>query len=401
MISASGCRDFLRQDPDPWLDFYTARQEIQEHKQSTAAPVKTYSFSAQEMSLPLFIRWFSDKTGAGVVYANEADNFRITCEFKNNTPDEIMNMISRRFDFELVKQNNAYYLGKLKPEDRGMYVKKIKGYSQEEITAAITVFLSEFGKCYVQKDGVVVVSDREKVLGKVIEMLNLLESSTENSWIIQYYFVVLSNDLLLQGGANVVTSGEIAYKYNKDGGLTTDIKDVGQNITINFNLKSSLVDVQSTPMFIIRDGTESSWQDGQSVPIPQKTVSSYGVVTTTGFQYIDTGIVVKTKLRETNSGAILTVDLSDTSITGYNEYQPILKKSALKTESMISSGSVYLLGEFCKYDNTKKLSQVLDLEGETQKQKLQLFCRAYKINRYLPQKDDKAEQNVCDAIEHR
>lgn len=385
IITLSGCQQLISEKKkDPWLDFYTKDISAPVVKTASKVEEKKYSFSATDMNLPMFIRWFSDRTGVGVVYSSEGDNFKITAEFKNNTPEEIMNMLARRFDFELIKSQNTFYLGTLKPEDKGIYVKKIGGYLQADITSAITVFLSEFGKVFVQKDGVVIVADREKVLSRVIEMLEYLENSSENSWIVQYYLISQRKELKAQAGGDLKTSGSLAYNYNKDSGFTYTAKDLGQSLDLVLNLTSDLIQVHGTPMFLLRDGTSSYWQDGTSYPIPRKTVSNYGIVTTTGYDYKDCGLVINTTLRECKSGAVLTVDIQDSTITGYvDQSQPILSKTQIKTETVVKSGNVYLIGEFNLHTTRGDQANVLDFTSAESKVAIQLFCRTYKIERYI------------------
>lgn len=395
MTGLSGCiQPISDKVKDPWLDFYTKDVSSGQGTDKVILDLKKYSFSASDMPLPLFIRLFSDKTGTGIIYSAAADSYKITAEFKNNTPDEIMSMIARRFDFELVKSQNTYYLGNLKPEDKGIFVKKVGGYTQENLQSAVAVFLSEFGKVFVQKDGVVIVSDREKVLSKVVEMLDYLENSMGNSWVIQYYLVSQRKELKVQAGGDLKTSGQLAYNYNRDGGFTYTAKDLGQSLEVVLNFSSDLIKVHGSPMFLIRDGSTAYWQDGTSYPIPKKTVSDYGTVTTTGYDYKDCGLVINTTLRECRQGAVLTVDLQDSTITGYVDgSQPILSKTQLKTESPIKSGHIYLLGEFNFTTKRGDQANTLDFTASESKIAIQLFCRTYKIERYINVSSDETSSD--------
>lgn len=397
MTVLSGCiQSPISEKPkDPWLEFYTKDLSKIEVKKHVENEIKKYSFSIQDMDLALFVRLFSDKTGAGIIYSVDADSFKFTAEFKGNTPDEIMTMLARRYDFELVKQGSTYYVGKLRPEDRGMFIKKIKGYDSVEIQEAVTIFLSDIGKSYTQKDGVILISDRESVLSRISDMFDQLENLSENSWIIQYYLVSQRKELKVQAGGDLKTSGQLAYNYNKDGGFTYTAKDLGQSLEIVLNFSSDLINVHAMPMFLIRDGCRAYWQDGTSYPIPKKTVSDYGTVTTTGYDYKDTGLVISTTLRECKQGAILTLDIQDSTITGYVDgSQPILSKTQLTSESIVKSGHVYLMGEFNLSRKIGDQANVLDFTASDSKVAIQLFCRTYKIERYtnVSSNNNKTEQ---------
>lgn len=407
MAGLSGCNfdeQFKYKKLDPFLELYSVQKIKQLEAKDEKKPVKVYDFSASKMPLTQFIRWFSDKTGCGVVYGAGADNAELTAEYKKASPDDVMNSISRRFGLELIKINNTYYLGQLKPEDRGYLVRRIKGYDALEIKAAVDAFLSEFGKVNVQKDGLTVVSDREAILNSVIKVLDALEQGSGDTWILQFYLVAIKKELAVAAGADVATSGQVAYQIAKASSDTpqenaaadaTNFAFATLSQTFNGVLSgsSSFMDTKATPMFLLRDGTSGEWQDGKSIPIPRKTTSQYGVVTTEGFEYIDTGLVLKAKLRESSHGAYLTVDFTDSSIKGYVEYQPILSKACLKTESEIQSGKIYLIGELNKRDDGSGVSNILDFSKSDGFSNIQLFCRAYRVGVPLPYKLETAEND--------
>lgn len=385
MVSNSGCSYFeanetIKKKPSPWQKLYTEVPDDNQTSLSKNYSVRTYSFSSCGSPFSDFIRWFSDKTGSGVVSSSQIDTVSVTCEFKNATPDEIMSALSRRYNVDIVKLKNTYYLGKLNPEDRGCYVRRVRGYDASDLQTAISAFLSEHGKVTVQKDGVVIVSDTEAVLQRVSAMLESVEAASGDAWICQFYLVALRDGLKASGGADVLTSGQVAYKLNKGEKFEPTWDNIGQELNFNFDSSADIVHLFASPMFILRDGTTGEWSDGQRVPVPKKSVSDYGTVTTTGFEYVDTGIQLKSKIRECRAGAILTVDYSDSTITGYVEYSPILRKSSLKTESPVGSGRIYLIGELQRYEESKGITSVLDLTDGKSRSTLQLFCRLYKIS---------------------
>lgn len=415
MIGLSGCNfdeQFKYKKLDPFLELYSVQKIKQLEAKDVKKPVKVYDFSASKMPLTQFIRWFSDKTGCGVVYGAGADNSELTAEYKKASPDDVMNSISRRFGLELIKINNTYYLGQLKPEDRGYLVRRIKGYDALEIKAAVDAFLSEFGKVNVQKDGLTVVSDRESILSSVIKVLDALEQGSGDTWILQFYLVAIKKELAVAAGADVATSAQVSYQMAKASSDTPQEKAATEAANFAFATlsqtfngvlsgSSSFIDTKATPMFLLRDGTSGEWQDGKSIPIPRKTTSQYGVVTTEGFEYIDTGLVLKAKLRESSHGAYLTVDFTDSSIKGYVEYQPILSKACLKTESEIQSGKIYLIGELNKRDDGSGVSNILDFSKSDAFSNIQLFCRAYRVGVPLPYKLEEKKESDNEPTEDK
>jgi type II secretory pathway component GspD/PulD (secretin) len=382
MVLSSGCNNFSSDKKDPFLDLYSrisADDDI--NSDSVNGKSNLFTFSCSEMPLPVFVRWFSDVTGQGVVYGANADRYLVTAEFKLASPGEVMNAISRRFNLEIVRVGNTFYLGVLKAEDRGYLVRRVRCYAKDDIVSIVTTFLSEFGKVSVQTDGLTVVSDRESILVSISNVLDSMEKKVGNTWILQFYLLGVRKDLSLDGGANVASSGQIAYSISKGSGGNFDFQDIGQNFDLVLNAKSDYISLVASPMFLLRDGQSGLWQDGQTIPIPEKTVSAEGTVTTSGFSFVDTGLILKASVRETYRGASLDVDLTDSTIKGYIEYQPILSKSVLHTNLEIVSGRVFLIGELNRKKEIKGFKNLLNFSSSDEFTNFQLFCRVYKIGK--------------------
>lgn len=339
-----------------------------------------FTFSAYDLPFMSFSQLFSDKTGKGLVFDASLDNEKVTADFKNATSDEILSLISRRYGKKLLIRQDTYYLGDLKREDRGYFLFRIKSYQSDQILPMVTSMLSELGRASVTSDGLLVVSDTTDVLLTVRQFLDDLSKFPLDSWICQFFLILERNDFRVDYGAEVQTSGQLSYLLSKGEGGELSYDKIGQQLQLVFNAQSNLSTVHASPMLLLVDGKESSWQDGTKIPVPQKTVSDAGTVTTSGFTYIDTGLLLKCLLRESSEGAVLTYNLSDSTITGYTEYQPIVRISKIDSSVSVKSGSIYLLGELQREDDRNGLAQTLSLSKEKAKTNMQVFVRLYKIS---------------------
>ena len=247
--------------------------------------------------------------------------------------------------------------------------------------------LSDHGKCSVSGDGVLVVSDLQSILVRISDTVSRLENSAPGTWIIQFFILNQKREFNLNLGGRVKTSGKIAYELTKgetgSGFDFSDASNLAQNIDLVLQSKSEFVKVVSSPVLLLRDGTSANWQDGLTVPIPQKTVSDSGTVTTNGYTNIDTGLNLTCSLRESLKGAVLTVKYTDSDIKGYNDYQPIISKSELNVNADVESGRIYLLGELFRRNGNRALDQLLDFSNTDNYTRIQLWCRAYQINRCI------------------
>ena len=143
---------------------------------------------------------------------------------------------------------------------------------------------------------------------------------------------------------------------------------------------SSHVHVIASPLLMMTANKESIWTDATTVPIPRKTVSDAGTVTTTGVDYKDVGLTLKVILQESSRGASLHTDLEDSSIVGYVDYYPQTQKSSLKTDCDIIPGKIYLIGELRRNSGTTSVSDLLTFGTKSELTNMQVYCRVFKLD---------------------
>lgn len=380
-----GCSTDERFKRDPFHRLYTFDLKTATQNKKNSIPIRLYNFSASQMKFSYFMRWFSDKTGFGIVCASGIESKEFSAEIKQGSAEEIFDSVSRILDLNYVQLGNTFFIGKTRKEDRGIYVKRVRYVVIKDLKEIVSTMLSEFGKCSVSSDGILVVSDLQGVLMRVSDTVSHLENSAPGTWIVQFFILNQKREFNLNLGGRVNTSGKIAYELTKgesgSGFDFSDASNLAQNIDLVLQSKSEFVKVISSPVLLLRDGTTSNWMDGLTVPIPQKTVSDSGTVTTNGYTNIDTGLNLTCSLRESLKGAVLTVKYTDSDIKGYNDYQPIIAKSELNVNADVESGRIYLLGELFRRNGNRALDQLLDFSNSDNYTRIQIWCRAYQINK--------------------
>ena len=382
-----GCKTDERFKRDPFHQLYSYQLKSVSPEGRIVSAVRLYDFSASKMPFSYFMRWLSDVTGFGIVCASGIENKDFSAEIKQGSVDDILDAVSRMLDLNYVRMGNTYFIGKTRKEDRGVYVKRVRYVVINDLKNIISTMLSDHGKCSVSGDGVLVVSDLQSILVRISDTVSRLENSAPGTWIIQFFILNQKREFNLNLGGRVNTSGKIAYELTKgetgSGFDFSDASNLAQNIDLVLQSKSEFVKVVSSPVLLLRDGTSANWQDGLTVPIPQKTVSDSGTVTTNGYTNIDTGLNLTCSLRESLKGAVLTVKYTDSDIKGYNDYQPIISKSELNVNADVESGRIYLLGELFRRNGNRALDQLLDFSNTDNYTRIQLWCRAYQINRCI------------------
>jgi type II secretory pathway component GspD/PulD (secretin) len=281
---------------------------------------------------------------------------------------------------------NLFYVGELRPEDNGVLVRRVGRLSSDDLRGAIAVLLSEHGKTQVQADGLVIVGDRVEVLQRVDDLLTRIDAAESVCWVVQLYLISMSDGDILDLGLDVTPALEVAATMaSASNGLDlvpkTSLKG-GLNVVLRAARERSSVSLVGEPLFLLADGARGRVGSGQRVPVVQRAVSNQGTVTTTGYQFIDTGLQINVLLRELSAGAArLELKAESSSVLEYRETLPILQKDDFEGTAVISSGGVYLVGSLERTAHDKRQTSPFRIAAKDseQGQVLQIWARAYRV----------------------
>lgn len=98
----------------------------------------------------------------------------------------------------------------------------------------------------------------------------------------------------------------------------------------------------SARLFVL-EGQDASLQQGDVIPIPRRTVSNFGVVETTGFDYVNTGFTLRVSAKRVPGGVRLALEPSLSSVTGFVEQAPIVTTSRVSSSVVVVSGEWLVL----------------------------------------------------------
>lgn len=242
------------------------------------------TLSSYKLPFSLFARIISDKYKIGFVYSESLADKQITAEFKETDLISFLNVLSRQLSSDVLRIGNTFYVGTLKSDDRGVFCRKVFGYTQAQLLAFITPLLTPTGKIATDQS-LLIVSDTETVLRRVAELCEQLNAIDRSTWILQLYLVNLQKDALMDAGLATKSSGTVSYDISNQ---KVNLQDLALEGAFNLLNNSSFGDLYASPMLFVREASESKWSDGDIVPVPQTSISQYGTATTTGFTNVTT-----------------------------------------------------------------------------------------------------------------
>lgn len=373
---------------------YDQLRELPQPRVEKRSPGRTMSISAEKMPLSSFLRYVSDKTGVSIIAEEKLDEKEVTLDMREQDVGLVLSVVARRLGVQVTRSGNLYYLGKLRNEDRGVLVRKVRRLSQEELKSAVAVLLSDNGRAETYADGLVVIGDRVEVLERLAELLDGIESAPSNSWIVQLHLVSLSETFFKDAGLDVNPAAEIAASF-----AMVDVDDSAGQLTANASLRAVLaadrqddsVSIVTEPSFVLLDGTIASFRDARQTPVRVRTVSPEGTVTDTGFQTVQTGTEVVCEIRELGSDrAKLRVDVTSSSVAGSVEDIPIVDEQAFTTEASVQAGGVYLLGSFNRARDAQQVRSITATAKRTEREArtVYVWARTYRIAGPIGESDE-------------
>ncbi len=148
---------------------------------------------------------------------------------------------------------------------------------------------------------------------------------------------------------------------------------------------------------MVADGTDAVFVRGDSIPVPRRSVSDQGTVTTTQFDFVQTGLEAKAGIRELAAGrARLTVDVRLSSLRDFVEGAPVTSDESFAAAAIVESGGVYLVGSLRREEESVSSVAGIGL-GWLQKRDtalLQVWCRAYRVAGPVDGRPPKAAQEA-------
>lgn len=334
--------------------FYDVLEEMA-REEETGPEAAKITLSASGMSLTDFLGFVADRCGISIVCDQKLDGLPVNINVIDTDIRDVLSAVARRYGVDITEQGNVYYLGTLQSQDRAILVRKVKRLSAQEVTDMVRTLNSEVGKVSATSDGLTVVGDRVRVLQNINSMLNQVEMAQTNTWVLQMYLISGTNTSARELGFGTTATFDIAASLAN---LHSKAEALGAfNAVLKSARSDSRYEIIAEPMMLVTDGGESAIQDGETIPIPKRTVSDSGTVNTTGYEYVKTGIVVKTGLREmSTSSARCDIEIEITQVTSYVDTAPVTSGQTFKTTAVLESGGTYLVGSLSRQSSTKDKS---------------------------------------------
>jgi len=395
---ASGCgkpKPIANSNNAPvFAQIYKELDEKPSSREQKAIVERRLTLSCEKMPLPKFLQYVATETGVSLVADEQLDARTITLEVNEVSLADLLGTAARRLGVQIGRVGSTWYLGQLRGEDRGVLVRRVRRLSQEGVKSAVDVMLSDAGRLSTFPDGLLIVGDRVEVLERIRDLLDRVEASGAESWAVQLYLISLSESKATELGVNAQPLVELSYALaSKSNGLglsaTTpdDIKKLTTALTSVLRASATSQDIRiiAQPLFLLLDGESSKFSSGVSIPIPKRSVSDQGTVTTQGYEFVNSGLDCDASIREVSAQLVrfkVAVELGQ--LQGFVEEAPIRSKDRFETVAVLSSGGVYLLGSLTRDEQTLSKSGPISMlttnkKNEVKRAQVQVWAKVFRV----------------------
>ncbi len=378
MVGLCSCTS-LREDLRPvFQQFY---QQVPPGAWAATRPADEprITLTAAGIRLDSLIRILCDKTGVSVISSSKLDSDPITIEAHDQEVSKVLAGAARRLGCQLTKAGSIYFLGDLRPEDKGILARRVYRLDQQGLKDSIQTLLSEQGRVTAFTDGLLIVADRVEVLTRVSELIDQIGASSSSVWVIQYYLLQYTDSDILTLGLDTVPALQISASAATNSGRYQAQLTAGFNSVLRATRELSKESVRAEPLLLVEDGSTAGYHSGKHIPVAQKTVSPEGTVTTTGYSYVDTGLNLDVTVRSVSPGsARIKTEFSLSDVVDYVDSNPVTETDKITSTAVVNTGGVYLLGYITRFDGKAGQSGIMGLLANYTKQgkKSYLYMRA-------------------------
>jgi len=201
----------------------------------------------------------------------------------------------------------------------------------------------------VSKGDVIVVRDTPEGLAG-IEKLYGAVMGCRGQYIVEVRFVELSESGARRLGVDWSLAGSVRINVSGAWGGPGVFTAIGAAELLGLlAAEESDADVRLVSLCRLHciEGSDARMNVGAVVPVPQRTVSAEGTVTTTGYSEVKTGIEVVVRVRTEPDGRLrVYVRPSVSDVSGYVGEAPIRVERAMESSAVVEVGGVFVLGGF-------------------------------------------------------
>lgn len=189
-------------------------------------------------------------------------------------------------------------------------------------------------------DDRVVITAPAPILERAAEIAEQASTGAD-AWLLDIKVVTLTETLQRELGLDWTVGGTAVFTAsNLRSVMDTDL--FVQVIAQATQAESGATLLDTANLHVV-EGTTSTLNRGQRIPVPKFTTTNEGATNLTGFEYINTGFILEATATRVPGGVRLTLSPTISSVTGFVREAPITQESAMTADVIIQDGEWVIL----------------------------------------------------------
>lgn len=191
----------------------------------------------------------------------------------------------------------------------------------------------------------VVVSGAREDVERMSQVLTHLAAAASDTWMLDISVVSVSRNVRREAGLDWSVAGSLKAGADASAGrLFAPGPVFGARAAASVGVLARCVEegreahALSNGSLLVVEGKKARFQQGESIPVPQRTVSPEGTVTVTGYNNVQTGFSLDVEAWRNGGGVTLHLTPRLSGVNGYNGEQPIVSERSVDSTVTVRSG---------------------------------------------------------------
>lgn len=274
---------------------------------------------------------------AGVVLVGPDIDQRVTLDLVNEPAGAILNALAREHGGGIIREGNVL---RWVQDARGVSSAGPYYVSDEEAARAIREVVGDETKV-TRIGGQMIVRSTDE--DRVPEVLAAIEQAERGQWSVTIWFVEMGADALDRFGVQIDPSAAGTFIVG-DGAAA--IAQAVLSVSAHWERERSNARILTRADLLVVQGRRSRFNAVDSVPVRQTSVSPHGTVQTTGYSFVDAGVIIDVECREVPGGVEVSMRPEISQVVGFVGDAPRVARRNLDVAAMVRDGEYIVLAGF-------------------------------------------------------
>ena len=279
------------------------------------------------------------QAGLGVSMGDEGVEAFVTITFDDTPIQDALTELGRFVDLEPKLSSGVVSF----VERQASSVAVVRpGYATLEEASEVVSAVVGGSAEVVEAGGHIFVTGSNDAVERASKLNELLNESQPAQWQCSVWIVQLNTGFSREIGVDLELSGSGLVAVGT--GPTEELARLILTASATAEANNKRGELLTRATLILVEGEPATLRSVRDIPVPRRTVSDQGTVSTVGFDQVEAGVIVELQGQRIPSGLRLRVTPELSQVAGFVESAPIVTRRKIDVECMVRSGDWVILG---------------------------------------------------------